>query len=60
MVLAADPNQATFSTKETSWYHLDKRDSPHGIDAVSFRNIGTNMNGPLLLSKCYIAAPTHD
>ena len=32
----------------------------HGFDAVSFRTIRTDINGPFLLSKCYIAAATHD
>ena len=33
---------------------------PHGFDAVSFRTIRTDINGPFLHSKCYIAAATHD
>ena len=32
----------------------------HGFDAVSFRTIRTDINGPFLLSKGYIAAATHD
>ena len=32
----------------------------HGFDAVSFRTIRTDFNGPFLHSKGYIAAATHD
>ena len=36
------------------------RQREHGFDAVSFRTIRTDINGPFLLSKSYIAAATHD
>ena len=31
-----------------------------GFDAVSFRPIRTDFDGPFLHSKCYMAAATHD
>ena len=37
---------------------IDERE--HGFDAVSFRTIRTDINGPFLLSKGYIAAATHE
>ena len=38
---------------------IDERE--HGFDAVSFRTIRTDINGPFLLSKCFIvAAIAHD
>ena len=37
---------------ETSLYHHDHREREHGFDAVSFRTIRTDINGPFLLSQC--------
>ena len=59
MVLAATPNEASSGQRRAcSTSHHRQRE--HGFDAVSFRTIRTDINGPFLLSKCYIAAATHD
>ena len=39
--------------------HLLHGELPHGFDAMSFRTLRPDINGPFLLSKRYIAAATH-
>ena len=60
MVLAATPNQASSGLRRACSTSTIDKNAPHGFDAVSFRTIRTDINGPFLHSKCYIAAATHD
>ena len=52
--------KSTLIRTETTLSHLHHRETQHGFDAVSFRNIRADINVPFLLSECYIAAATHD
>ena len=60
MVLAATPNQHSSGQRRACSTSTIDNESMALHDAVSFRTIRTDINGPFLHSKCYIAAATHD
>ena len=60
-MLPATPNLTLIRAETTLVAPLSiDNDSIIGFDAVSFRAIRTDMNGPFLHSKCNMAAATHD
>ena len=55
------PKSGIIRTETGLCSYILHRQREHNFDAVSFRTIRTDINGPFLLSKCFIeAAIAHD